>query len=78
MSKDEIINETLEILHKLPEQKANEVRLILTKYYEKMDEDIFERGFEKLVNESESYDFLNEEEEVYTVNDVIEKYNAKG
>ena len=74
MTKQQIISETVDILKKLPQEKAQEVRDILIKYYENKDEEIFEKGFRKLVYESGSYDFLKEEKDEYTVNDLIKRY----
>ena len=33
---------------------------------------------EKLQSESKAFKFLEEEEDIYTINDVKEKYNEKG
>jgi hypothetical protein len=35
-------------------------------------------GIQKLETESGSFQFLEKEEELYTVNDIKEKYNEKG
>ena len=74
MTKQQIISETLGILEKLPQDKAEEVRNILIKYYEDKDEEIFVKGFRKLTNESASFDFLKNEPELYTEDDLIKRY----
>lgn len=74
MTKQQIITETVNILEKLPQEKAEEVRNLLLKYFEKKDEEIFEKGFEKLVEQSDSYNFLKDEPDLYTTNDLIERY----
>jgi len=74
MTKQQIISETVDLLEKLPQEKAEEVRDILVRYYENKDEEIFEKGFRKLIYESGSYDFLKEEKDEYTVNDLIKHY----
>ena len=74
MTKQQIISETVDILNKLPLEKAEEIRNLIFEYYEKKDEEIFEKGFEKLINESESYSFLNDDEDLYTIDDLIKRY----
>ncbi len=74
MTKQQIIIETVNILEKLPQEKAEEVRNLLLKYYEKKEEEIFEKGFEMLIQESNSYDFLKNEPDLYTLDDLIERY----
>ena len=74
MTKQQIISETIGILEKLPQEKAEEVRNLLLKYYEKKEEEIFEKGFEMLIQESNSYDFLKDEPDLYTLDDLIERY----
>ena len=49
MTKQQIIHETVDILRKLPKEKAEEVRNIILKYYLKKEEKIFEKGFDKLI-----------------------------
>ena len=61
MTKQQVIEETVEILEKLPQEKAEEVRNILLTYFENQEEEIFEKGFRKLVYNSGSYDFLKDE-----------------
>lgn len=74
MTKQQIISETVDILNKLPIEKAEEIKILIEKYYEKNDEEIFEKGFEKLINESESYTFLKDDEVIYTEDDLIKRY----
>lgn len=40
----------------------------------KIDDKIIQEGMQKLSYESKSFDYLNEEEDLYTVNDVKERY----
>jgi len=45
--------------------------------YLKHEEHILKKGIQKLEAESESFKFLEKGEELYTVNDIKEKYNEK-
>ena len=77
MSKKELIEKTLAALEKLPADKVAEVSdfadFIL---YRNEDKQITE-DIAQLSTHSKSYEFLGEEEDLYTLNDVKAPYNAK-
>jgi len=73
MTKEQIINETVDILKKLPSEKAEEIRNILFNYYNSKDEELFEKGFQKLILESEAYEFLKSEPDLYKLDDLIKR-----
>ncbi|MBI3599252.1 MAG: hypothetical protein HY097_01225, partial [Nitrospinae bacterium] len=54
--------------------KVAEVADFTEYLYQKYEEYIFNRGIRKLASESKSFEFLKEEEDLYTVNDLKEKY----
>lgn len=70
MSKKELIEKTIAALEKLHADKVVEVSdfadFILDRYDTKQMTD----GIAQLSKQSKSYDFLNEEEDIYTLNDV--------
>lgn len=70
MTKETLLEKTLLNVSKLPESKIlqiNEyIEFILTKY----EEETLNKGIEKLVNDSQSFEFLNEEEDLYSENDL--------
>jgi uncharacterized protein YutE (UPF0331/DUF86 family) len=70
MTREQIISDTLDVMKKLPEQKAEEIRNILVKYYNEKDKEIFEKGFDQLIAGSDSFSFLNDEPDLYTENDI--------
>lgn len=55
MTREQIISDTLDVMKKLPEQKAEEIRNILVKYYNEKDKEIFEKGFDQLIAGSDSF-----------------------
>lgn len=77
MSKQEIIEKTLEAMNRLPEEKVAEVfdfaEFILKKY----EEFLLNEGIQELTSKSKTYEFLEKEEEIYSVNDLKVIYNAK-
>lgn len=74
MTKQQIISDTLDIINKLPDSKAEEIRNILVKYYNEKDDEIFDKGFKKLISSSETYSFLNNEPDLYTEKDLAVRY----
>ena len=77
MSKQEFIEKTLEAMNRLPEEKVAEVfdfaEFILKKY----EEFLLNEGIQEWTSKSKTYEFLENEEEIYSVNDLKVIYNAK-
>ena len=78
MSRKELLENTIKYLKELPNEKISEVHDFLEYLYQKHEEYILKTGIQKLETESGSFQFLKNEEELYTVNDIKEKYNEKG
>jgi hypothetical protein len=75
MTRDELINSTIEKLKKLPEEKIKDVDDFIDFLESGIKEDeLIRKEIKYLLSHSKSYDFLNEEEDLYTVNDLKEKY----
>jgi len=74
MSKQELISLTLEIVTKLPPDKIQEVKDFADFMLKKVEDEILQKGLNELVLKSKSYEFLSEEEDLYTVEDLKEKY----
>ncbi len=70
MTKISVINHTVETLQKLPEDKVNEIAEFADFLLKKYEEQFLQKGIEILVSESESFEFLQEEEDLYTVEDL--------
>jgi hypothetical protein len=75
MSKETLIKRTSNTLSKLPPDKVKEVSDFADNILKKYDEEILQKGIEKLVNNSKVYDFLKEEEDIYSFEDLKETYN---
>ena len=74
MTKETLIQRTLTALSKLPMEKASEVADFADYILKKYDEEVIQKGIERLVEKSKSYDFLKDDENLYTVADLKEKY----
>lgn len=64
----------MENLQKLPEQNLQEVSDFAEFLLSKIDNQIITEGIWQLALESKSFQFLEEEEDLYAVNDLKERY----
>ena len=74
MTKDTLINKTIKTLSRLPNEKIKEVADYAEYILKKYDEEIMQKGIEKIVSDSKTFHFLNEEEDLYSDDDLKEKY----
>jgi len=74
MNRDTLIKQTLKNLSKLPQDKVREISDFADFIVKKHEEGTLQKGIEKLVGHSKSFDFLNEEEDLYSLDDLKEKY----
>jgi argininosuccinate lyase len=74
MLRETLINKTIESLSKLPNDKVREVSDFTEYILKKHEEESLQKGIEKLVSDSNTFQFLKDDEDLYTVNDIIEKY----
>ena len=70
-----LINQSIKSLEKLPDNKIHEVIDFIDFLSKKHNEEKeLQKGIEKIVSQSKSFSFLNEEEDIYSETDLIEKY----
>ena len=74
MTKELLIQKTIATLSKLPQDKATEVADFADFILNKYNEVLLQKGIEKLVSDSKTFDYLKTEEELYTVSDLKERY----
>lgn len=74
MTKHTLIDKTIQTLSGLPQEKVEAVSDFAEYIAKKYEEEILQKGIEKLVSESNVFDFLEEEQELYSVDDLKEKY----
>ena len=74
MTRDSLIQKTLQHLAQLPDQKVKEVSDFAEFLLYKIDNQILTEGIQNIVSESRSFDFLEDDEEIYSVEDLKEKY----
>ncbi len=76
MTKEAIIERTLKAIRQLPEDKAEEISDFADFVIKRYEENLLSRGIQQLVSDSQTFDFLNEEEDIYSESDLKEKYNG--
>ncbi len=77
MKREEIIKDTLNTLQQLPDDKIGKVKAYSALLLSEVEDRILTEGIRLLAADSGSYDFLNEDEDLYTVEDLKEVYHAK-
>lgn len=74
MNRESVINRTMEVIQKLPSEKIEEVSDFAEFILSKLDDDILKQGIQHLVQNGNSYNFLNQEPDLYTLNDLKVSY----
>jgi hypothetical protein len=74
MNKQTLIENTIQTLNQLPAEKVDEVRDFAEYLLSKFDDSIISEGLQQLSSSSSALNYLNEEEDLYTVNNLKEKY----
>lgn len=76
MTRQAIIERTLKAINQLPEEKAVEISDFAEFMMKQYEEQQLSKGIQLLTATGKTFDFLNEEEELYTEDDLKEKYNG--
>lgn len=76
MTKQAIIERTIQAINQLPEEKAIEISDFAEFTAMRYEEHIFTKGVQQLSANSNALDFLNDEEDLYTEADLKEAYNG--
>jgi len=74
MTREAIIEKTIKTISKLPAEKAEEVADFADNVLKSYEEQMLQKGIEKLVMQSQAFQFLNDEEDLYSADDIKEKY----
>jgi len=77
MLRSTLIAQTIHNLAKLPDDKVEEVSDYAEFILKKYEEEMLQKGIQQLTSESKSFQFLEQDEELYTVSDLKEIYNEK-
>ncbi len=78
MNREKIIENTVAKLKVLPEYQIILACEFTDFLYQKYEEYILNKVVQELTNKSKSFEFLAKDDNLYTVNDIKGKYNARG
>ena len=70
MTKQSIIDRTVKIINQLPEAKAVEISDFADFVINRYEEQSLSEDIQNIIAGSQSFDFLREEEEIYTLKDI--------
>ena len=68
MSREELLKVTIENLNNLSDKRLEEVSEYVSNLSAKMDDKILNEGIKSIVSNSKSYEFLQDDEELYKIN----------
>jgi hypothetical protein len=76
MTKQAIIDRTVRAINLLPADKAQEISDFADFIFMRFEEQILTKGIQQLSSKGQTFEFLNNEEELYTTTDLKEVYNG--
>ena len=76
MTRQAIIERTIRAIKQLPEDKAEEISDFAEFMMKQYEEQQLTKGIQQLTANSHAFDFLNNEEDLYTEDDLKEVYNG--
>lgn len=76
MTRQAIIERTIKAINSLPENKAEEISDFADFVSKRYEEYLLTQGIQKLTLDGKAFDFLNDEEDLYSISDLKEVYNG--
>ena len=76
MTRQAIIERTIKAINQLPEDKAEEISDFADFVIKKFEDSRITESIQLLASKSQAFDFLNDEEDLYSSKDLKEKYNG--
>ncbi len=74
MTRDKLLKKAVMNLKKLPDHKLQEITDYMDFILKSVSDQELVQGMQVLASTSKAYDFLKEDEDLYTVNDLKETY----
>ena len=74
MDRNDLIENTLLKIKQLPDTKIREINDFAEFLLRKIDDKILLQGIQELTSQSSAFSYLNDEEDLYSVNDLKERY----
>jgi len=76
VEKEKLINKTIDTLSQLPQDRVREVNDYADYILKKYEEEILQKGVEQIISDSKSFEFLKDEEELYSTEDLREIFRC--
>ncbi len=74
MKRQSLIDNTIRNINQLPDSRIKEVNDFTEFLLSKIEDRIIQKGLHQLTSDSKAFDFLKDEEDLYSVNDLKEQY----
>jgi hypothetical protein len=74
MTREAIIQRTVNVINQLPQEKATEISDFADFVIKRYEDQVMTDSIQKLTSESKVFAFLNDEEDLYTLTDLKEHY----
>lgn len=74
MTKESIISKTIQVLERLPKEKVAEVADFADYILKKFEDQSIIEGIRTMAEKSDTFSFLNDEENLYDESDIIDKF----
>jgi hypothetical protein len=74
MDRNDLIENTMLKISQLPDFKIREINDFADFLLQKIDDQILQEEIHELTSKSKVFSYLNEEEDLYSVNDLNERY----
>lgn len=74
MNRQVLIANTIDKIRQLPDVKIKEINDFADFLLSRIDDRIILKGIQKMASDSKSFDYLKDEEDLYTVEDLKERY----
>lgn len=74
MTREAIIQRTVNVINQLPQEKATEISDFADFVIKRYEDQVMTDSIQKLTSESKVFAFLNDEEDLYTLTDLKEYY----
>jgi len=74
MERETIIDETVKKLNRLPLDRLRQVEDFVDFVISRIDDKLLVEGIQKLTSDSKAFEYLKDEKDLYSVNDLKEKY----
>ena len=76
MTKQIIIERTLNVINQLPEDKAAEISDFADFLFKRYEEQQLSKGIRQMTSDSNAFEFLKQEEDIYSIADLKKVYNG--